>query len=373
MTSTTAITTPRQVSAPTLKDLLNREDVRQSFAALVPRTMTPERLMKVASSTVSRSPQLAQCDAMSLLKSLAVAAELGLDPSGTLGQGYLVPFRNNKTGKMEAQFIPGYRGLVSLARRSGELVGLHAECVYRDDKFRVVKGLHPTIEHEPNYDGAMEDNDVIGAYAVAQFRDGSTQFEFMPRREIDKTRNASRAGNSGPWVTWFSEMAKKTVVRRLCKYLPLQVEEPLARAVELESRIEMGDGLGAVFAEVEQLEVESKPPSEPSTKDAAKEKMKKSASKKAKNKPATPPVASDSETGPEAAGESPADAGVHEDSATSSDRRKELIDSYIERIDLAGDDVGAKAAVIKATQKQWSLTDADRKWLAEYAGIPWEG
>ncbi len=275
-----------QKQSGTLKELLGRPDVRAAVQSVLPRTMTPERLLKVALATVSRSPALAQCDNMSVLKSLMVAAELGLDPSGVLGQGYLVPFNNNKTGKKECQFIPGYRGLITLARRSGEIRSMHAEVVYEADTFKIVKGVHPSIEHEPDYGAEIDDARITGAYAVAEFRDGSVQFEFMPRRQIDAIRKRSKAATSGPWVTDFAEMARKTVMRRLCKYLPLSVEEPLAKAVEAENRMEIGEGVGDLLQLAGTMEVEEE---EPQTKsEQLADTLKKQANGKAEDTPKAP-------------------------------------------------------------------------------------
>ncbi len=126
-----------------------------------------------------------------------------------------------KTGKHEVQFIIGYKGMIDLARRSGNIESIYAHVVYSNDTFEYEYGLHPKLVHKP----AMTDRgEFIGAYAVAHFKDGGYQFEFMPKEEIEKRRKRSRAANAGPWVTDYEEMAKKTVIRHMWKYLPISIE-----------------------------------------------------------------------------------------------------------------------------------------------------
>ena len=166
---------------------------------------------------------------------------------GALGEGYLVVYNNKiKVNGVEkwvkqAQFIPGYRGLITLARRSGEISTLYAEAVYKGDVFNVELGLEEKLEHKPNYDSEERDDPkhLAFAYAVAKFKDGSFQFVVMSRKQIDKIRARSKSAKSGPWVTDFEEMSKKTTIRRLSKALPLTVE--LAKAVELQGAAEAGD------------------------------------------------------------------------------------------------------------------------------------
>lgn len=218
------------------------EMMKPQIAQILPRHVTPERIVKSLMLAASRQPALLQCTRMSIMKSLMEASELGLDcAGGTLGQGYLVPFWNNKIKAKEATFIPGYRGLIDLARRAGSVKRVEAEVVYKGDVFECQRGLEPRLRHVPS--GNDNPDDITHAYMIAWFDTGEAQFEVMTRPQLDgvmaRSKSKDREGNSvGPWVTDFAEMARKTVVRRGIKYLPLSSE--LMRAVELADGNEFG-------------------------------------------------------------------------------------------------------------------------------------
>lgn len=206
------------------------------LAAVLPRTMRPDRLLKVAIAAASRNPTLLQCTPESIYASLHAAAQLGLEAGSPLGGAYLVPYRNKHTSSWEAQLIVGYRGLIDLARRSGQIKSIEAHCVLEGDHFELEWGLTPKLIHRPKLDGAA-DRPLLFVYAVAQLEGSATQSDVMTRAEVDAIRSRSKSKDTGPWVTDYLEMARKTVVRRLAKYLPLTVE--LADALE-------ADGDGAV-------------------------------------------------------------------------------------------------------------------------------
>lgn len=211
-----------------LKNLLDAS--RSSMAAIIPKHLTPERLIKVALVAVSKTPALMQAEPMTVVHSVMQAAQLGLDPGGALGSAYLVPFRNKKTGRLECQLIVGYRGLIDLARRSGQIESVEARVVYENDAFDVSYGTDTFIKHRPCVDG--EPGPLRFVYAVAWLKDTPRPVvEVMTRAQIEKIRKRAQAGENGPWVTDYDEMARKTVVRRVSKYLPLSPE--LATALEL--------------------------------------------------------------------------------------------------------------------------------------------
>jgi recombination protein RecT len=186
----------------------------------LPKHMDADRMARIALTTIRTNPKLLECSVPSLLGAVMQAAQLGLEP-GLVGHCYFVPFKNGKTGQSEVQFIIGYKGMIDLARRSGNIESIYAHAVYENDTFEYEYGLHPKLVHKP----AMTDRGAfIGAYAVAHFKDGGYQFEFMPKEEIEKRRKRSKAANAGPWVTDYEEMAKKTVIRHMWKYLPISIE-----------------------------------------------------------------------------------------------------------------------------------------------------
>jgi len=224
---------PERRSKPAdLRDLLAKDSVRQSMIAVIPKHLTPERITKMALIAASRQPKLYECTQQSLLRALMTSAELGIDCSGTLGRGYLIPYKNNKTGNLEAQFQIGYQGLIDLARRSGELAAIACYLVYKDDELEVNYASFPPIKHKPNFEVELNDANVILVYAVAQLKSGFMQTEIMTRSQIEGIRKRSKAATSGPWTTDWGEMARKTVIKRLCKYLPLSTELEKALVVE---------------------------------------------------------------------------------------------------------------------------------------------
>lgn len=207
---------------------------REGIASRLPAHMRhlTDRMVKIALTAAAKNPKILDCSRESVLMSIMQAAELGLEPGGALGEGYLVPYGST------CQFIPGYRGLISLARRSGQIISIEAHLVREGDEFDFSLGLEPTLVHRPNLE--KEDLGAIRfVYAVAKIRGGGTQHEVMSKAEIEAIRKRSRASGSGPWVTDYGEMARKTVIRRLFKYLPVSVE--MARALEIQMQTESGE------------------------------------------------------------------------------------------------------------------------------------
>lgn len=228
---------PKKERPNTIAGLLTDPTIKSQIALALPKHMTADRLARIALTEVRKTPALGRCDQASFLGAIMQCAQLGLEPGGALGHAYLLPFENRRKNITEVQFIVGYRGMIDLARRSGQILSLEARAVYAADHFNVRLGLNPDLQHEPAWD--VDDRGPLRfVYAVAKLKDGGTQFEVMSRTEIEKVRAKSKAGSSGPWVDHFEEMAKKTVIRRLFKYLPVSIE--LARAVGLDEQAEVG-------------------------------------------------------------------------------------------------------------------------------------
>lgn len=240
-----AVVSQEQSQLDTLKSMFEKS--KSSMAAVCPKHMTVDRLIKIALFSASKNPTLLKCNKLSIWQCVAKSAQLGLEPDGALGEAYMVPYRNNKTDQYEAQFIIGYRGLISLARRSGEIESIEAHVVYERDRFKCVLGLAPILEHEPCWEG--DPGKAVAVYAIAKLKGGGSQWEVMTKGQIEDVRKRSRAGQSGPWVSDWGEMAKKTVVRRLAKYLPLSVQ--LASAIEHDNAVECNTG------EITTLDVEA--------------------------------------------------------------------------------------------------------------------
>lgn len=196
------------------------EQMKPQIARALPKHMDADRLARIALTVVRQTPQLANASPESLLGALMTCAQLGLEP-GPLGHAYLVPFRNSKTGTTEVQFIPGYRGLIDLARRSGQVRSIAARIVRQGDYFEYDFGLDERLEHTPKADPSAT---VTHAYAVVRYVDGGHDFEVMTTSEVNAIRDRSKAAKNGPWVTDWDEMAKKTVIRRLAKRMPMSIE-----------------------------------------------------------------------------------------------------------------------------------------------------
>ena len=230
--SETALATREKVH-PIVAALEQRSDV---IASLLPRGTDVDRFKRIVLQALNRNPQLKKCTPNSIVDAAAEAARLGLEPSGAIGGAHLVPYGNT------AQLIVDYRGLVELARRSGEIAAIDAAIVRQADHFHVRRGTEPAIDHVPDMEAASpadpadEGNPVTHVYAVARLRNGQRQFDVMTRDEIERIRGRSRAGNAGPWRTDWHEMAKKTVLRRLSKTLPLTVE--VRALIEMEDEAE---------------------------------------------------------------------------------------------------------------------------------------
>jgi recombinational DNA repair protein RecT len=167
------------------------------------------------------------------------ASSLGLEPDGVLGQAYLIPYENKKKKIFEAQFQVGYKGLIALARRSGDITSLSAQAVYENDKFTYAYGLDETLVHVPA-DG--DRGKLKYAYAVAKFKDGGHAFEVMTKSDVMKIKQSSQGANSdySPWNKFPEEMWRKTAVKKLCKFLPMAVE--LQRVAAQDEFIDMGLG-----------------------------------------------------------------------------------------------------------------------------------
>lgn len=219
--------------AKIVHDLLVKRvgDIKQAL----PQHMSGERLLRVTFTSIRKTPGLMECKAESLLSCVLQCAQLGLEPDNGLGHAYLIPFRNRKRGYTECTLIIGYKGLVDLARRSGQISTISAYVVRDGDDFDYRLGLNPDIQHKPKADIK---SDITHAYAVCRLKDGGLQFDVMTRAEIDAIRGRSRSSERGPWETDYAEMAKKTVLRRLFKLLPASIE--IQRAVALDEQQDSG-------------------------------------------------------------------------------------------------------------------------------------
>lgn len=242
---------PPASAGKTLKQLI--ESKQGDMAKVATRYLNADALVKLVGVAMSKVPHLAECTPLSVLQSMMTLAQLGLAPNTPAGEAYLIPYRNGRTGVYECQLIVGYRGMVTLARRSGDIVNIQAEVVREGDVFELEFGLNPVFRHVPAGD---ENKPMVRAWALARFKDGSHQLSVMSKSEIEAIRKRSKASGNGPWVTDFNEMAKKTVIRRLCKLLPMNPE--LAEQIDKADRTEFDVDLDIAGQIAAQAEAEAK-------------------------------------------------------------------------------------------------------------------
>ncbi|MFC5359529.1 recombinase RecT [Azospirillum himalayense] len=283
----------------TIQKLLQAPKTVQRFQQLVPRHLNPERMLRVMAQAVYKTPKLAECEPVSLLGSMMACASFGLEPNTPLGHAYLIPFEKKRkqgnqwvTDRVDVNLIIGYRGFIDLARRSGNLVSIHADVVYGAyadmpaDEFSFEYGSNMHLRHVPI--GDNQGRPPIWAYAHASLKDGQA-FEVLPYARVlrirdnsqgfqaalaskrDAERNPQRDGwkmrsfDASPWVAHEHEMSAKTMVRRISKVLPMSIE--FANAVQLDTMSDTGgvnyaafsDGVDMSVADVSSAAIEHQP------------------------------------------------------------------------------------------------------------------
>lgn len=207
--------------------------VRSRFAAIkaaLPEHLSPDRMLQVVFNEFRNTPKLASCNPESLVGAVIKASALGLEPGSALGHCWLIPYGNN------VQFIIGYRGMIDLARRSGQIASISAQVVYENDTFEFEYGLDEKLRHVP---AKGVRGDVTHAYAVAKLKGGGYQFEVMTKEDLEQVRKNSKNASGDTWVKHTEEMYKKTVLRRLFKYLPVSIEAQ--KAVTIDEAADRGE------------------------------------------------------------------------------------------------------------------------------------
>ena len=185
--------------------------------------MDANRLLAMVSAEMRRCPKILDCTKESIQAAVSLSARLMLEPDPALGYFYLIPYKTN------LQVIIGYKGLLELAMRSPTLKSIYAQEVFENDEFSVLLGTEKTIHHRP----AMKDRgDLIAVYAVAEYTTGAKEIEFMSKQEVDAIRKRSKSSGDGPWSNDYASMARKTVLRRMTKYIPRAIDAHVAIAAD---------------------------------------------------------------------------------------------------------------------------------------------
>ena len=251
-------------SVPAIESVRRQlELMAPEFSKVLPQHLPVDRLLRIAMTTARNTPKLLDCDRTSLFSAIMTCAQLGLEPDGVLGQAYLIPYGN------KVQLVVGYKGLISLARNSGDVMNISAHEVREKDHFKFSFGLNEILEHTP---ARGDRGDITHFYAVARFKSGGAHMDVRTVEEVEATRDASngyksalryakrdKEGNitsiNSPWHDHFVEMGKKTAIRAIAKYLPMSVQ----RAVALQDANDRGqtahvDRFGDVTVDAEYAE-----------------------------------------------------------------------------------------------------------------------
>lgn len=249
---TTAVTPATQI-----KHAIDR--MLPELQKALPKNLTPEKFARAILTQIRINPRLLSCSVDSLLTAMLESAQLGLEP--TLGKAHLVPY------KTECKFIIGYQGMIELAYRTGEVANIQARVIHANDKFEFEDGFEPRLSFVPNWGNPGE---AVGGFAFANLKNGARIVEIMSREQIDSIRDRSAAwkrDKSGPWATDYEEMARKTLVRRLFKFLPktsevveiLQSDDNVTFTGRAETMQIMGGSLGEAQETFTAAIEESKP------------------------------------------------------------------------------------------------------------------
>lgn len=225
------------------------ENQAPQFALALPKFIDPDHFKRVVLTEVRRTPKLLECDPMTVVASCMLAAQLGMEP-GPLGQCYLLPRWNKKTGKTECNFQLGYKGALALAHRSGEIADVICEAVHANDEFARELGDTPRIVHNPAPWGE-DRGEVIGYYAIVRTQNGGTYRDAKSYDEVQahakKYSEAFKKGDPkfGPWAQNFDAMARKTVLLQALKLAPMSVDIAKGIAEDDATTHALLDDLGA--------------------------------------------------------------------------------------------------------------------------------
>ena len=208
-----------------LRREMDKTELNTELVALLPQmdhalkntNIPSEKVARIVLTEATKNPKILGCTRESILTSVMEACQLGLEPNAISGLGYLIPYGN------KCQFIPGYKGYIKLALQSGSVSSIWARVVKENDLFEYEEGDNPFIRHKPCIDGGA--GKAIAVYAIAKKTNGDKQFEVMSFADVEDIRKKSSSGKFGPWKDDWNQMAKKTAVKQLCKYLELDSDK----------------------------------------------------------------------------------------------------------------------------------------------------
>lgn len=237
---------PSQQAHPLVVLRTQLEQRAADFQMVLPKHIEPDRFQRTILTAVQKNPDLLKADRRSLITACMMAAQDGCLPDGR--EAALVVFKTRQkdaNGQWVTVLLVQYMCMVFGLRKkilqSGEITDIKAAVVYRreaeEERFYYEEGTEAALRHKPILDLIEEeaaDENIVAAYSIATYKDGTKSYEVMRRFEVDKVRQCSqtgalgktdRGGNpippKGPWVDWYPEQSKKTVMRRHAKTLPM--------------------------------------------------------------------------------------------------------------------------------------------------------
>lgn len=243
----TPVKLSRDMSIPDIVKALGPE-----LRKALPSVLTPERFTRIALSALNNTPQLQKCTPMSFISALLNSAQLGLEPNSPLGQAYLIPYKNK--GVLECQFQIGYKGMIDLAYRNGQMQTIQAQTVYAEDEFEFEYGLNPKLIHRPAFSDRGE---PVYFYGLFKTVNGGYGFSVMSKADMDQfaaTYSKALGTSYSPWKTSYEEMAKKTVIKQALKYAPIKTELQRALATDETIKTKISANMNELVNEMNYVE-----------------------------------------------------------------------------------------------------------------------
>lgn len=226
------------------------KSMESEIAKALPSVLTPERFTRMVLTALSTTPKLAQCTPSSFLGAMMTAAQLGMEVNTPLGQAYILPYWNSKKKCFDATFQLGYKGMVDLAYRSGDVKIIQSHVVYENDEFEFEYGIDPKLRHIP---ADHDRGEPVRVYAMFITKEGGYGFGVMSMDDVRQhAEKYSKSYGDGytPWKSSFNEMAKKTCLKKVLKLAPMKSDFVLATAHDGVIRQELSKDMIETPAEV---------------------------------------------------------------------------------------------------------------------------
>ena len=237
----------------TLVDWIN--SMKPEIERALPKHIDADRIARIAITAIRTNKDLQSCEPMSFVAALMQASQLGLEPNTPLGEAYIIPYKDK--GVPSARFEIGYKGLLSLAHRTGEYQTIYAMEVYANDEFDYAYGLEPYLTHKP---AEEPEGEPVKYYAVYHLKNGGREFRVWSRKKVEQHANkysmAFKKGWTSPWKTDFDSMAKKTVLKDLLKYAPKSIEFSRALSMDETIKHEVSEDMSEVPADYIDIDAE---------------------------------------------------------------------------------------------------------------------